>query len=473
MISAVKWIPRGVAKLNPQHCEITEQEIERLKKLEPEENDIDMEPEEEEEKTTEKNKNKVPTETDEETQRVIKEFNLDYYDDDENGGEEDLEDVPVGIGKLTFYNSNQEDPYLVGQDEEDSDIENFAISPNDAIILSIKTTEDELSTLEVYIYEEEESNLFIHHDLMLPGYPLCLEWLDIAGGSYGSTKGNFCAVGTFLPAIEIWDLDIIDVLEPACALGGEISQQPEESSKKKKKKEKLKLKESSHTDAVLSLSWNKNQRNILASGSADTTAKVWDIANEKCLYTINPFNNKVQAVIWNPQEASVMVTGGFGGDVCLLDARQPNSSLKWKLPADVECIRWNPHAPQCFLVGTEDGMVTNHDARMAGETIFRLKAHDESTSCLALNVKIPNLMATCSVDQTVKLWDFTENKPNCVHSQELDLGALFSVDYCSESPSVLAIGGSKSKIRIWDSAEISFVQDKLQQSSNNTTENKK
>ena len=40
-----------------------------------------------------------------------------------------------------------------------------------------------MSTLELWVYEEadtlgEEANVYVHHELMLPAFPLCLAWLD-------------------------------------------------------------------------------------------------------------------------------------------------------------------------------------------------------------------------------------------------------------------------------------------------------
>jgi periodic tryptophan protein 1 len=112
------------------------------------------------------------------------------------------------------------------------------------------------SSLEVYVYEEEKCNLFVHHEITLSGFPLCLEFLPInpLGGTETLEKGNFLLVGTFLPEIEIWNLDVLNTIEPTLILGDDQA-----SKSKKKKKDKLQG-YYGHTDAVMSLHVNPSRR---------------------------------------------------------------------------------------------------------------------------------------------------------------------------------------------------------------------
>ncbi len=59
------------------------------------------------------------------------------------------------------------------------------------------------------------------------------------------------ALGSYSPAIEIWDLDVVGTLEPVVTLGGEAKQ-----AKKKSKKQSTTLLPGSHTGPVLGLSIN-------------------------------------------------------------------------------------------------------------------------------------------------------------------------------------------------------------------------
>jgi periodic tryptophan protein 1 len=122
---------------------------------------------------------------------------------------------------------------------------------------SVCYEEDEFSQLEVYVYEEKTGNLYVHHDIMLSAFPICLEWLAVEPSSFTNSeadRANLAVVGSFIPHIEIWDLDTLDVIEPKLVLQG-VEQTPTISQKKKKAKKPSS--EAGHSGAVISLSLNK------------------------------------------------------------------------------------------------------------------------------------------------------------------------------------------------------------------------
>src|SRR5258708_3879825 len=110
------------------------------------------------------------------------------------------------VKSLAYYESNDDDPYITLKETEDDgneEREELQILATDNLLLAAKL-EDEMAHLEVYVYEDEADNLYVHHDIMLPAIPLCVEWLDMPVGKAGVDKdstANFVAIGTFDPDI--------------------------------------------------------------------------------------------------------------------------------------------------------------------------------------------------------------------------------------------------------------------------------
>lgn len=112
------------------------------------------------------------------------------------------------------------------------------------------TAQDDHSNLEVYLYDHKTSDLYVHHEIMLGSYPLCMEWL----GEWNKQKSNHIIVGTFLPEIEIWNLDT-EAVEPSAILGSLEKSETKKSSKivnKYNNGEDI----GSHTEAVMCLALN-------------------------------------------------------------------------------------------------------------------------------------------------------------------------------------------------------------------------
>lgn len=241
--------------------------------------------------------------------------------------------------------------------------------PTDNILVTAKT-QDDVSQLEIYVYDESSENLYVHHDLMLPNFPLCLEWLDFPPAGSSSTPapskkfGNYIAVGTMDPEIEVWSLDIIEGMYPDMVLGRPDKTTahiptPLGTGKKKRKKTKHRnISDQHHVDAVLSLSWNKTHRNLLASASADRTIKLWDLSrgvgDGEEAGAIRSFDNihkdKIQAVQWNDKEPTVLLSGSYDRTVRTFDTRAPDSCLGSVVGSDVEALRWDPWDAYGFFV---------------------------------------------------------------------------------------------------------------------------
>ena len=417
----------------------------------------------------------------------------DYDSDDDEDDDDDLADIPdtreympvdveglqaMGIshaGASALLNDDED-----GDDDDDSDAEDVNLSPDDCILVVAKT-EDDYAALEVHVYEERTGNLFVHHDIPLPSFPLCLAHGDI--NSDGGA-GNYIAVGTFSPGIEVWNLDVLQVLEPTCILGGEDTSAADELMKSnmmraatgKKLRKKLKessggLRPGSHTDAVMALDWSKVHRQVIASGSADNTVKIWDITKASSeganVSTFTHHKDKVQSVVWHPSEGTLLATGSYDRTVAVVDARSTNQNCKRvKLSADCETLAWDPHNSQYLTAATEDGVLSCWDVRNFDKPVWSfIVAEYGGVSDMSYNPNVPGMLATCATNKTVTLWD-TYNKelqpsliaPVACGNKSMEVGKLYSLSFYRSSTWLLGCGGSGNEVALWDMTRDDAVQ---------------
>jgi len=410
----------------------------------------------------------------------------DSDDDDSNDddSEDDLADVPdtreympvdlEGLNAMGFSHVGTNAPDYLGDkdDGEDSDAEDVRLRSSDSIVVVAKT-EEEFAALEVHVYEQDTGNLFVHHDIPLPAFPLCLSHGDI---SPTGAAGNFCAVGTFGPGIEIWNLDVLNALEPSCVLGGEDTSMADEIMRHNMMNSQTKhnnthmpgsssLKAGSHTDAVMALSWNKVHRQVIASGSADCTVKLWDVTqahtNQANATTLKHHKDKVQSVLWHPQEGTLLATGSYDRTVALVDARAAENVKKVKLPGDCESLAWDPFNTQYLTAASEDGTVMCWDVRKFTDKtpLWSIVASDYGgVSDLSYNAHVPGMLATSAVDKTVTLWDTSSGTPKAKMNKDMKVGKLFTLNFYPSSPWLLGCAGGSKEIAIWDMTLDATVQ---------------
>ncbi|KAJ7379071.1 rRNA-processing protein [Desmophyllum pertusum] len=455
MITCLGWIKRGVAKAAPDKVTLSKEELQEII----DEAKEKLKEKEEAEKEAENSERKSAEEVDQSKpkssavkSKVDDDDITDLYDMEHYDSDEDLEGELMsgaGMAGVTFYASNKDDPYITLQDpdKDEDETEDFNIKPDDNLIVAGHVDQD-FSTLEISVYNEEEGSQYVHHDILLEAFPLAIEWLDFDPEDT-SKPANFVAIGSMEPYIDIWDLDLVDTLEPVVSLG---------KRKRKKSKKKSRNSEEGHSDAVLDLSWNHLLRNVLASASADHSVILWDLSQPKPVHILRHHKDKVQSLQWHPYESQSILTGSFDKKAKVLDCRSPESNIKsWKFDAEVERVLWNHFSPYNFLVSTETGHVFCCDVR-TDTPVFTLKAHDDAIPGLALSSQVPGCLVTASADETVKVWDIQDNQPSFVVSRGLPVGKILNASCCPDAPFVFCFGGEKQGLRVFDITESSPVR---------------
>ncbi|XP_030745793.1 periodic tryptophan protein 1 homolog [Sitophilus oryzae] len=405
-VPCLKWIKKGAANTHPVNIQLSKNELVQII------NDA------KEKLSNVDNQGNQNGDVEMKSENSLDEFNLEGYDQDD----ETQTAQALGIHSLAELPTEAEDHF---SESDDSEKEDDLIKETDNLIL-VGHVEGDASMLEVYVYNEEEESFYVHHDILLPAFPLCIEWLNYEPQQ---PKGNYCAIGTMSPIIGIWDIDIMNCIEPAFKLG--------KSASVRKRKDAI-----GHKDAVLALAWNKVYEHVIASGSVDQTILLWDMETQTPSTTINAFEEKVQCLEWHKFEGQTLLAGGCDSTARVFDCRTPENHQTWSLSGEAERLLWNPLQPFMFLAGTSTGQVECFDCRKG--KLWSLEAHQNEVTGLAISSQCPGLLVTASPDETVKTWDFNDdNIPRLINEKEFGIGSIHCLELCPDSPFVISMGGDK------------------------------
>ncbi|KRZ07075.1 Periodic tryptophan protein 1 -like protein [Trichinella zimbabwensis] len=415
-VTCLAWVPRGIPALKPLKAELNSNQL------------SDWE----------------DTKSDDALTNVSSEEERFNDNDDTCGDLENSDDAENAIKEIPavdifpdIADSARSHPIESNSDDEDED---FLLKADDNLVLFGCCVDNVENILEVHVYNESEDSFYPHHHYMLEEAPLCIE--HVIFNKDTRDKGNFCAVGTMDSAIELWNLDVVEAIEPVAIFG--VRNQSSETEKKKAKK-------ISHEDGVLSLTWNRILSHILASGSADLQIILWDIENQVGSAVLSGHSDKVQSIKWHPTESSRLLSGDTSGVVKVWDARESVCEKEWnEFNAEIERVAWNPWKSENFFVAASDGRLYNMDIRSG--IVDVTEAHNGAVLGLSVNNKAENYVMTSSARGSLKLWKIDDSGHfKFSNKYKLKMNDLLCCEFCPDEESVAACGGENGyKIISWN-----------------------
>lgn len=431
IINCLSWIPRGVAQGIPTTLNLTQDDLRRViakanKSL------AEVSRAEGSGENVEENMD---------VDDIVARYNLEDYDDDSEVDDDEDDEREANrrtqvtdVADLVVYSSNSEDPYLNAEEDSDSEDEKeaFEIKPSDNL-LAVGHVDGDAAILEVHIYNSSSDDFYPHHDLILPSYPICLEWMQT------SSMSNCVAVGDMNEVIHIYNLDIVNVLEASVEL------------------------KDGHKESVLSLNWHRDGK--LASTSVDKLALIWDVESQQTTFKLpRKAKDVIQTCQFKNDDSQILAIGDCSGLVSWIDSRSGQVEKKFKLPdgGEVEKVTWDKVRANHTFIASNKGNVYVWD--FATDSLnYTINAHTDPVVGVVQSKHLPNCLVTGSEDKSLKIWNIsTGNEASFVHEyKKCKVGQILALEVNPDEKLTVAVSGDSSSdnLKVIDLTKVPAVKE--------------
>jgi WD40 repeat protein len=185
---------------------------------------------------------------------------------------------------------------------------------------------------------------------------------------------------------------------------------------------------------------------LVASGSADNTVRLWDAATGRELRRLTGHTLYVRAVAFSP-DGRTLASGSTDGSIRVWDVATGREVKALRGVGATVSLAFSRDG-RALAAGTLEGVIKLFDAQTWGES-RTFTGHKNQVTCLAFSAD-GRMLASGSKDGAVKLWDSTAGRE--LYALEGHTGLVKSVAFSPDGKS-LASASFDGSVKIWNAAD--------------------
>ena len=199
-----------------------------------------------------------------------------------------------------------------------------------------------------------------------------------------------------------------------------------------------------HSDSIFSVSYSPDGKYV-ASGSHDSTVKIWEVETARCLKTLRGHTDGVQSVAYSP-DGKYISSGASDGKVKFWEVESGRCIQTDENATGISCITYSPDGKDLAIAKFSSGMIQVKNLETGVFSFFEVQAiHKEFIRELCYSPD-GKYLASGSEDKTIKIWDVQTKK--CICTLEGHTNGITALAY-SPDGKYLASGSHDHTIKIW------------------------
>ncbi|KAJ2370109.1 peroxisomal targeting signal 2 receptor [Coemansia sp. RSA 2611] len=194
-----------------------------------------------------------------------------------------------------------------------------------------------------------------------------------------------------------------------------------------------------HRREVMSVEWNYIAKATFVSSSWDGSAKVWDPTVPHSLRTFGEHTGCVYSSTWSPRQPDQFATCGEDKLVKLWSVNEPNGKSLATFSGHMDqvlSLDWNKYAPEQFVTSSVDRTIKLWDIRNPRGQVAMFGPFEFSVRRVKFSPFSPHYIATAGYDMSASVWDTRNGSVVFVHDAHREF--VFGVDWSLFHPGMMA-----------------------------------